>query len=429
MACLLFSSGCREGTAAGEVTDGAGALIPAVEVTQARTGAVPLFERLTGTVRASGEVAIYPEAPGSIVEVVAENGSTVQRGDVLVRIRTAGASAQIDQAESSLAVARAAQREAEASLEQLEAQYDRNATLGEQGLVAADLVTTLRTSVEAARAAVARTRAEVARAEGAVAEVTEVARQSIVRAPISGRVGQRNAEVGMRVDPQVPLFVVGRLGNVRVEVPVTQDLLGRIRQGQRVEIRTQSEQSAIVAEVSRISPFLAAGSFTAEVEIDVPNDDGRLLPGMFVTVDVYYGESDSATLVPASALYTHPDTGQVGVYVSAAGPEAAADADDTGRIEASPLQFRPVTVVAEGPETMAVNQVREGEWVVVVGQHLLAAQAAREQPQGRVRPIGWERLMELQSLQRDDLLREFMARQQRIAQTTAAAGGRPQGQE
>src|SRR5690606_35031815 len=97
----------------------------------------------------------------------------------------------------------------------------------------------------------------------------------------------------------------GRIGNVRVEVPVTQDLLGRIRQGQRVEIRTQSEQSAIVAEVSRISPFLAAGSFTAEVEIDVPNEDGRLLPGMFVTVDVYYGESDSATLVPASALYTH----------------------------------------------------------------------------------------------------------------------------
>src|SRR5690606_19812819 len=99
LACLLFSSGCREGTAAGEVTDGAGALIPAVEVTQARTGAVPLFERLTGTIRASGEVAIYPEAPGSIVEVVAAHGSTVQRGDVLVRIRTAGASAQIDQAE------------------------------------------------------------------------------------------------------------------------------------------------------------------------------------------------------------------------------------------------------------------------------------------------------------------------------------------
>jgi RND family efflux transporter MFP subunit len=396
-------------------------LLPAVEVTQAREGALPLYERLTGTVRASGEVAIYPEAPGSIVEVLAENGSQVQRGDVLVRIRTAGASAQLDQAQSSLAVARAAQREAEANLEQLEAQYERNATLGEQGLVAGDLVTTLRTSTEAARAAVVRARAEVRRAEAAVDEVTDVARQSTVRAPISGRVGQRNAEVGMRVDPQAALFVIGRLGSVRVEVPVTQDLLTRLREGQRAEVTVPGTSAPITAAVSRISPFLAAGSFTAEVEIDVPNEDGALLPGMFVTVDIYYGESDRATLVPAAALYTHPDTGQVGVYVAPQGPTAEAGASE--RIEPSPLRFRPVVVVAEGPAVTAVEDVADDEWVVVVGQHLLAAQTTSDEPQGRVRAIPWDRLMELQRLQRDDLLREFMERQQQLARSSSTAGG------
>lgn len=397
------------------------ALIPAIEVTQARTGALPLFERLTGTVRASGEVAIYPEAPGAVVEVLVDNGSRVQRGDVLVRIRTAGADAQVTQAESSLAVARAARREAEANLERLEAQYQRNATLGEQGLVAADLVTTLRTSVEAARAAVARARAEVARAEAAVTERTDVARQSIVRAPITGRVGMRNAEVGMRVDGQVPLFVIGRLGNVRVEVPVTQDLLGKVRQGQRVEIGVPGLDAPVSATVSRISPFLSAGSFTAEVEIDVPNEDGALLAGMFVTVDIYYGESDQATLVPASALYTHPDTGLVGVYIAPDGPTAAAGT--TERIEPTALRFRPVTVVAEGPSVTAIGEVDGGEWVVVVGQHLLAAQATRDEPRGRVREIAWDRLMQLQGLQRDDLLREFMERQQRLARTSPTLGG------
>lgn len=417
---------CRDSNAADEsaAAIAPAALIPAVEVTRAREGAVPLFERLTGTVRASGEVAIYPEAPGSIVEVLAGNGSRVQRGDVLVRIRTAGAAAQVDQAESALAVARAAQREAEANLEQLEAQYQRNAQLGEGGLVAADLVTTLRTSVDAARAAVARSRAQVAQAEAAVTERTDVAGQSIVRAPISGRVGQRNAEVGMRVDPQVPLFVVGRLDDVRVEIPVTQDLLGRIRPGQRVDIRVQGRQQPIEASVSRISPFLAVNSFTAEVEVDVPNEDGALLAGMFVTADIYYGQSDDATLVPASALYTHPDSGETGVYVSPTAPVASAAAQqEAARPEPSTLRFRPVTVVAEGPQVTAVEDVAPDEWVVVVGQHLLAAQAAREEPQGRVREIAWDRLMELQRLQRDDLLREFMERQQRLARSGGPAGG------
>jgi RND family efflux transporter MFP subunit len=421
---LVAISACRDGTAAGSTAAIAPApVIPAVEVTQARTGALPLFERLTGTVRASGEVAIYPEAPGAIVEVLAENGSQVQRGDVLVRIRTAGAAAQVDQAQSALAVARAAQREAEANLEQLEAQYERNATLGEQGLVAADLVTTLRTSVAAARAAVARATAEVAQAQAAVDERRDVASQSVVRAPISGRVGQRNAEVGMRVDPQVPLFIIGRLTNARVEIPVTQDLLGRIRQGQRVEIRLQGRPEPIVAPVSRISPFLAAGSFTGEVEVDVPNDDGALLPGMFVSADLYYGASDEATLVPASALYTQPETGVVGVYVSPSGPAEAPPEESSARIAPSGLAFRPIDVVAEGPDATAVAGVQDGEWVVVVGQHLLAAQSTQDEPQGRVRAIAWDRVMQLQRLQRDDLLRTFMDRQQQLAKASAVKGG------
>ena len=54
-------------------------VVPAVEVVQAREGAVPLRERLTGTVRASGEVAIFPDVSGPAVEALAQNSDAVRK--------------------------------------------------------------------------------------------------------------------------------------------------------------------------------------------------------------------------------------------------------------------------------------------------------------------------------------------------------------
>ena len=425
----LFVAACGaagEDRAAAAGADGRATPIPTVEAVQARRGALPLFERLTGTVRAAGEVAIFPQTSGSIIEVLAQNGDEVEKGETLVRIQAVGSQAQLTQARSSLDVARAAHREAEANVRQLEAQYERNAALGKEGLVPEDTVVTLRAQLEAARAAAARTKAQADVAEATIAERADVQDQTTVRAPISGRVGQRNAEVGMRVDEQTALFIIGRLEKVRVEVPVTQEIVSRIREGQPVEIGAQGRAgSPIAAQVSRISPFLEAGSYSAEVEIDLPNTDGRLVPGMFVTADIFYGESEEATLVPSSALYDHPTTGERGVFVLPNAPPArsteAAGATSSGT-EPVPIPFRAVEVIAEGPQTVGVRGVDPGGWIVVVGQHLLAAQTGEGPPKARARVIEWDRILELQRLQRDDLLRDFMQKQQRLANPSATRG-------
>jgi hypothetical protein len=56
-----------------------------------------------------------------------------------------------------------------------------------------------------------------------------------------------------------------------------------------------------------------------------------------------------------------------------------------------------------------VTGVRPGEWIVAVGQHLLAAEP---EPRARLHAIEWDKIIELQQLQRQDLLKEFMERQQ-----------------
>lgn len=389
--------------------------VPAVEAVKAREGTLPLVERLTGIARAAGEVAIFPETSGRLVEVLAQNGAAVTRGQPLVRIQTAESQPQLAQARSQLRVAEAEVREAEAVLADLRRQLARTTTLAERGLVSRQEVDTQQSQVDAARATVARAEAQVGAARALIAERSALQQQTIVRAPISGHVGQRDAEVGMLVDTQTQLFVVGRLDRMRIEVPVAQDVLSELSPGQRVEVSTR-DREPIVATISRISPFLSPGAFSGEIEIDLPNE-GTLAPGMFVTVDVFYGESGEVTLVPTSAVYEDPATGEIGVFIADGPPEALkASVGELGR-DPVRVPFRRVEVLATGRQTVGVAGIRPGEWVVVVGQHLLAPAGA---PEARVRPVSWEHILTLQGLQREDLLRQFMEKQQQRAAEAAA---------
>jgi multidrug efflux pump subunit AcrA (membrane-fusion protein) len=133
----LSSSGCASSSGAPNEWDPEENVIPAVEVVQAREGALPLSERLTGTVRAAGEVAIFPEISGPVVEVYVENGDAVRRGDPLVRIRVTGSESQMAQAQSALAAARAEVSQAEAILNEVQTRFERFRILADRGLVSA----------------------------------------------------------------------------------------------------------------------------------------------------------------------------------------------------------------------------------------------------------------------------------------------------
>ena len=413
VAVALSAAGCGDGeTQAPDGRRGPGNLpTPAVEVIQARFDALPLQERLTGTVQAAGQVSIFPQTSGRIAAVYAENGDVVQQGAPLVRIEAEAPASQLTQAEANLNIAQAQANAAEANLAEMQSQLRRTLLLAEDSLVSQETVETQRAQVESARANLAQAEAQVQSARAAITERAEAVSRTVVRAPITGVVGRRTAEVGMIPDGQTPLFVMGRMDRMRVEVPVSQDLIGRIVPGQRAEISTEGQPGApIEAEVSRLSPFLSEGTFSAEAEIDVPNPAGRLVPGMFVAVDVFYGESDSTTVVPTSALYDNPISGQTGVYIASVRDSGWVQtvSDDSGNLSApTTTRFVPVEVIAQGRQTAAVSRVQPGDWVVVIGQNLLSAQP-EPTPEARLRPMPWQQILELQRLQGQDLLEQVL---------------------
>jgi RND family efflux transporter MFP subunit len=255
-----------------------------------------------------------------------------------------------------------------------------------------------------------------------------------VRAPVGGRLGERRVEVGQLVDPSTVLFVVGDLDELIVEVTLTEAVLARVSEGQPVEIAPRAETEPVRATLSRISPFLARESFTTRGEIDADNRDGRLRPGMFVEVRILVGRTDSATLVPVSAVWDNPETGRRGVFVveeseglTAGEVTAETEPDPTPRTVA----FRAVEILAEGRGEAGVSGVEEGDWVVTVGQHLLGGRTGAEgtvegaagataPSTARVRPVAWERVQALQALQDEDLLEGFLDKQRKLAAAIGA---------
>ncbi len=408
---------------------------PAVEAVQAQIGTLPLEERLSGRVKAENQVAIFPEIAAQIVRIAVQTGDRVAAGQPLVYLRDTSYQEQLRQAEASLRVSTAEAERAAAQLREAETRLARAETLAVRQFLSIQELESERAQVASARAGHQQALARISLSRAAVEEEREALRRAVVRSPISGYVGQRNAEVGMRVEPGTQLFTVGNLDNVRVEVAIPDNMLGRILPGQTALIRTAADEEGIIrAAVSRISPFLETGSYSAAAEIDVPNSAGRLQPGMFVTVDVQYGESRQATLIPVSALYEDPATGILGVYVATGFgsevpvelPETYSPANPPPFSEPVPMAVRRITVLARGRDAVGVQGIQPGDWVVTVGQNLLSG-PKEKQPMARIRPVPWSRVTHLQLLHDQDLLRTFMEKQQRLALESESTAGNPGG--
>jgi len=384
--------------------------VPLVEAVQAHHGKLPLTQRLSGRVEAQNQIAVYPEVSAPIVEVRVKNSDTVKAGDVLVKLRDKEFRERFNQAVAGHGIAAAQLKQARAQFAEADAEYNRMKSLMEQGMTSPSELETAETRAVSAEANVSLAEARLAQAAASVAERQETLAQTTVRAPIPGSVGNRNAEIGMLVTGSTRLFTLGQLDAVRVEVSLTDRMLTYVQQGQRCQVSApHTLADPVEGTISRISPFLNPVTHSTVAEIDLPNPDGRLVPGMFVSVDIFYGESDEATIVPMSALYEHPATGVTGVYASNESlniRETAKTADDTTDDRSDPVQFRfiPVEVVARGRMEAGVRGLEPDLWVMTLGQNLLAG----EDGKARVKRVSWDWVHKLQKLQREDLMEEVI---------------------
>ncbi|MFP8488906.1 efflux RND transporter periplasmic adaptor subunit [Gracilimonas sp. Q87] len=396
-------------------------VIPSVEAVQARFGSLPLVERFSGNVRSENQVALYPEISGVVQKVFVQDGDYVDQGDPIVKLNTGILEKQLQQAEANFKISNAQLKQAQAQFNEIRNEYRRVKQLEEKDLTSEAEVDQIEVQLLSAEAEVELAEAQRDQSASLVEQRREELSKAIIKAPISGTVGQRNAQIGMQANTNTQLFLIGDLSKLKVEIILTEEMLNQINVGQtaRILIKNRNgQQIALDAEISRISPFLNEVSRSTEAEIDVNNKDGLLRPGMFVPVDILFGESQQATLIPVSALYTNTQTGESGVFLarslgSEIEPVSDSSANGSDRPAAmstpTPVEFVPINVIAQGRMELGVSGIESGQWIVTIGQDMLAE--GREQ--ARVRSMSWDRIYELQNLQREDLLEQIMQERDR----------------
>jgi HlyD family secretion protein len=406
------------------------ATVPTVEAVTSQYGSLPLEERLSGSVKAKNQSEIYPEIGAPILEVLVNNGDKVIKGQHLIRLRDTEATEQLNQAEANLRIANAQVDQAQARLNQLENQLRRVTQLAERNLQSQSELEELQAEATSARASYNLSVAQEAQSQSVVEERRNTLSKMVIKAPISGVVGERNAEIGQFVSTGTRVFTIGDLSSMKVEVSLTEGMLSRINEGMRVQLTTPIQADTVMfANVTRISPFLNPVSHTAIAEIEITNEGGLLRPGMYVSADIFYGDSDQATLVPNNAIYRHPREGFEGIFVSPSlGLELNFAADDgdgsdgtvadggsvagTGSVTAgsgqtpqivgpTAVEFRRIEVVARGREVTAVRGIDPGTHIVTLGHNLLVDGGETT----RVKMVEWDHILDLQQMQSRDLIK------------------------
>ncbi|OOG27715.1 efflux transporter periplasmic adaptor subunit [Thioalkalivibrio denitrificans] len=336
----------------------------AVTVAEVQTRDIREATRFTGSLTAASRVEITPRVSGRLDRIYVDIGDTVRRGDRLASLDTELFEQELQQARAELAVARASLSEAQASLEAARRALTRTRELREQRVASQSELDAAQTEVQAQEARVELARSQIDQREAAVRGAQIRLSYTELFAVWHGEdserlVAERFADEGAILQANMPVLALVEPNPLRAVVFVTERDYARLRPGQEVVLTTEAYPGETFAGiVSRLAPEFRETSRQARVEINVPNPDLRLRPGMFVEASIRVRHIENATIVPVDALVERG--GAPGVF-------RIMDDDEGPRV-----RFVPVgTGVRDGNWVEIRSPELDGR-VVTLGQHLLS---------------------------------------------------------
>ena len=274
---------------------------PTVNVTNVSRLPSHVLLLLPGDVRAFEQTKIYARADGYLLKWNADIGAKVRAGQVLAEIDTPEMDQELNQARAALAQAQANLVLARSSAERWEGLLKERAVSQQE--------VDERTGALAARAA------DVKAAEAAVLRFEKLASFKEVRAPFSGTVTRRFVDTGALIRAggnASALFELAQMDTLRIHVNVPQAYLRDITTGAAVTVRVAEYPDRVfTGAILRTSGAFDAATRTLLTEIEAPNRDGALFPGIHVDVQFALAQSNPPIIVPATAVLTRSDGVQV----------------------------------------------------------------------------------------------------------------------
>lgn len=291
VASLLPLAGCGVGEASvsDKATIEAATPVPVETATPIRSDIYATYEA-TAAITTDSDAPVTARVAGELVELLAEEGDSVQAGQILARLDGERLRLEMLAARAELARARK--------------EYQRNIGLNERGLISASMFEGLKYDLSALEASYKLKQLNYD--------------YSNIRAPIDGIVSAREIKPGQNINAGDVVFRVTETSELLAYLQIPQKQLPKFQAGHTAAVQVASmPDTSFSASILRISPTIDTrnGTFRATVSID--NNNGDLAPGMLGRFTIAYEKHSAALLIPADALIN--DDEQTSVYVVSKG--------------------------------------------------------------------------------------------------------------
>jgi membrane fusion protein, multidrug efflux system len=309
------------------------------------------IEQLTsiGTLISSHGVDITSQVAGIVTEVYVQSGQDAERGSKLVQL--------------DIAVETADLASSRATLEEAEVAYQRQTDLIAKKVTSEANVDTARAKRDTALAATKKIEAVIA--------------QKTILAPLSGRLGIRKVERGQYVSPGMMLVTMQQLDPMRVDFPMPEQAIGKLRVGQEIEIGVDAYPGVVFkGKIESLDARVAQDTRTLLVRGSLPNPDRKLLPGMFANVVVLLGAPRAVVTVPRTAVTYSLYGDSIYVVTPMSGQGSTPDAAKGGEAKLVADRRFVKTGQARDDRVAIVSGITVGDQVVTTGQLKLNPGAA-----------------------------------------------------
>jgi multidrug efflux system membrane fusion protein len=224
---------------------------------------------------------------------ILQEGDRVTAGQPLARIRP-------DDFQVKLSQARSQESEVEAGFAQAEQAFKRATALYEKKSLT-------RADYEAAKAAYDAVAAKRTGVRAVIQEASNAVEDSVLKSPLTGTVIKRLIEVGALVGSGTPGFMVADTSTVKVLFGAPEPVVRRLKRGQTQAVTTETyPNQTFEGRITSLAPAADPGSLVFDIEVTIPNGDGRLKPGMVASIELSGSGAPPQLAIPLAAIVRSP---------------------------------------------------------------------------------------------------------------------------
>jgi RND family efflux transporter MFP subunit len=316
----MLVAGCREGRPASDEETA-----PAAAVSVVQRGTISHVLSLAGQFQPYQVVDVHAKVSGYLRHIYVDIGDKVHAGQTLGVLEVPELNAQYrstqaedERSKDEITRARNEVARAKSMHTALQANYDRlrQAAKAQPGLIAEQELDDAQSKAEASQSQIdAAESALSASRQGADATHADMQRvgamqaYTTITAPLNGVVIWRYADTGALIQAgtssdvqSLPLIKLSQSDLLRLRLPVPEDAVGYVHEGDTVQIRIDALQRSITGKITRFTRNVSLDTRTMETEVDVPNKDLSITPGMYANTYLQLGHRDNILTIPLLAV-------------------------------------------------------------------------------------------------------------------------------